>query len=225
MDTPSCQAVHSSASRDAGSQYTSIAFTDHLGGRASRPSIGSVADAPGQRPDGVRERAVQDRVHPHDTIFGDGPYKNLADVEYATAGMGRLVQRRPTAQHASAMVTTSGIRASPLRCPQTRAAAHMTAAENPCRFTVTSSPNSCKPITPEPSPSTSSHPNKTASPCRLAFLDAQINAGDIEYEQAKSHLDDCLALAGDMHAIYMSIDDSLRRIANQAFFDKLICHR
>ena len=32
----------------------------------------------------------------------------------------------------------------------------------------------------------------------------------------------CLALAGDMHAIYMSIDDSLRRIANQAFFDKLI---
>ena len=57
---------------------------------------------------------------------------------------------------------------------------------------------------------------------RLAFLDAQINAGDIEYDQAKAHLDDCLALAGDMHAIYMSIDDSLRRIANQAFFDKLI---
>ena len=57
---------------------------------------------------------------------------------------------------------------------------------------------------------------------RLAFLDAQINAGDIEYEQAKAHLDDCLALAGDCHAVYMSIDDSLRRLANQAFFDKLI---
>ncbi len=55
---------------------------------------------------------------------------------------------------------------------------------------------------------------------RLAFLDAQIGAGDIEYEQAKAHLDDCLALAGDCHAIY-SIDDSLRRLANQAFFDKL----
>ena len=27
-----------------------------------------------------------------------------------------------------------------------------------------------------------------------------------------------------MHAIYMSIDDSLRRIANQAFFDMLIVH-
>lgn len=57
---------------------------------------------------------------------------------------------------------------------------------------------------------------------RLAFLDAQINAGDIEYDRARAHLDDCLALAGDCHAIYMSIDDSLRRLANQAFFDKLI---
>ena len=65
-------------------------------------------------------------------------------------------------------------------------------------------------------------PSRTCIARRLAFLDAQINAGDIEYEQAKAHLDDCLALAGDMHAIYMSIDDSLRRIADQAFFDKLI---
>ncbi len=57
---------------------------------------------------------------------------------------------------------------------------------------------------------------------RIAFLDAQINAGDIEYEQAQAHLDDCLALAADCHAVYMSIDDSLRRIANQAFFERLI---
>ena len=57
---------------------------------------------------------------------------------------------------------------------------------------------------------------------RLAFLEAQIEAGDIEYGQAQAHIDDCLALAGDCHAIYMSIDDSLRRIANQAFFDRLI---
>lgn len=57
---------------------------------------------------------------------------------------------------------------------------------------------------------------------RLAFLDAQINAGDIEYDQAKAHLEDCLALVGDCHAIYMSIDDSLRRLANQAFFDKIV---
>ncbi len=56
---------------------------------------------------------------------------------------------------------------------------------------------------------------------RMAFLDAQINAGDIEYDQATAHLDDCLTLAGDCYKLYMSIDDSLRRIANQAFFDKL----
>ena len=43
---------------------------------------------------------------------------------------------------------------------------------------------------------------------RLAFLDSRIDAGQIEYEQAKAHLDDCLALAGDAHAIYMSLDDS-----------------
>lgn len=34
-------------------------------------------------------------------------------------------------------------------------------------------------------------------------------------------MEDCLALAGDTHAIYMSIDDSLRRICNQAFFDRI----
>ena len=56
---------------------------------------------------------------------------------------------------------------------------------------------------------------------RLAFLDSRIDAGQIEYAQAKAHLDDCLALAGDAHAIYMSLDDSLRRIANQAFFERI----
>lgn len=56
---------------------------------------------------------------------------------------------------------------------------------------------------------------------RLAFLDAQIEAGDMEYDQAKAHLDDCLTLVGNCHQLYMSLDNSLRRIANQAFFDKL----
>ncbi len=56
---------------------------------------------------------------------------------------------------------------------------------------------------------------------RLAFLDVQIEAGDMEYDQAKAHLDDCLALAGNCHKLYTSLDDSLRRTANQAFFDKL----
>lgn len=31
---------------------------------------------------------------------------------------------------------------------------------------------------------------------RIAFLDARIEAGEIEYDQARAHLDDCLALAG-----------------------------
>ena len=56
---------------------------------------------------------------------------------------------------------------------------------------------------------------------QIAFLDSRIEASEIEYDQARAHLDDCLALAGNAHAIYMSIDDSLRRIANQAFFDRL----
>lgn len=56
---------------------------------------------------------------------------------------------------------------------------------------------------------------------RLAWLDVQIEASSTEYEQSKAHLDDCLALAGDCHKLYMSIDDSLRRICNQAFFGKI----
>jgi len=57
---------------------------------------------------------------------------------------------------------------------------------------------------------------------RTAHLDARIDAGDSEYDQARAHLEDCLALAGNCHAIYMSIDDSLRRIANQAFFERIL---
>lgn len=53
----------------------------------------------------------------------------------------------------------------------------------------------------------------------MAHIDTRINATEVDREAAKAHLDDCLALAGDCHAIYMSIDDSLRRIANQAFFE------
>ncbi|MDN6655643.1 MAG: hypothetical protein L0L01_08830, partial [Bifidobacterium crudilactis] len=55
---------------------------------------------------------------------------------------------------------------------------------------------------------------------RLAFLDVQIEAGDMEYDRAKAHLDDCLALAGNCYTLYMSLDASLRRPANQAFFDR-----
>ena len=70
---------------DAGSQYTSITFTDHLADEGIRPSIGSVADA--------YDNALMECVIGlykteciRTTIFHPGPYRNIGDVEYATAG-------------------------------------------------------------------------------------------------------------------------------------------
>ena len=57
---------------------------------------------------------------------------------------------------------------------------------------------------------------------QVAFLAPRIEASEVEYDQARAHLDDCLALAVDAHTIYVSLDDSLRRIANQAFFNRLV---
>ncbi len=57
---------------------------------------------------------------------------------------------------------------------------------------------------------------------RLTFLDSRVDASQIEYDQAKAQLEDCLALAGNAHAIYMRPGrPSLRRICNQAFFDRV----
>ena len=70
---------------DAGSQYTSIRFTEHLELEGIAPSIGSVGDA--------YDNALMESVIGlfkteciATTVFHDGPYKTLADVEYATAG-------------------------------------------------------------------------------------------------------------------------------------------
>ena len=70
---------------DAGSQYTSITFTDHLADEGIRPSIGTVADA--------YDNALMESVTGlfkteciRTTIFHPGPYRSLADVEYACAG-------------------------------------------------------------------------------------------------------------------------------------------
>jgi len=69
---------------DAGSQYTSITFTDHLADAGVRPSIGSVADA--------YDNALMECVIGlykteciRTTIFHPGPYRTIGDVEYATA--------------------------------------------------------------------------------------------------------------------------------------------
>lgn len=70
---------------DAGSQYTAIRFTEHLALEGIAPSIGTVGDA---LDNGLMEGAVglYKTECIRTTIFHDGPYRTIADVEYATAG-------------------------------------------------------------------------------------------------------------------------------------------
>ena len=70
---------------DAGSQYTSVRFTEHLELEGIRSSIGTVGDA--------LDNALMETINGlykaeciRTTVFHDGPYKTLADVEFATAG-------------------------------------------------------------------------------------------------------------------------------------------
>jgi putative transposase len=70
---------------DAGSQYTSLRLTEHLALEEIRPSIGSVGDA--------YDNALMESINGlykaeciRTKVFHDGPYKTIADVEYATAG-------------------------------------------------------------------------------------------------------------------------------------------
>jgi putative transposase len=69
---------------DAGSQYTSIRFTEHLELEGVRPSIGSVGDA--------YDNALMESVIGlykteciRTTVFHAGAYRTISDVEYATA--------------------------------------------------------------------------------------------------------------------------------------------
>lgn len=70
---------------DAGSQYTSVVLTEHLALEGIAPSIGSIGDA--------YDNALMETINGlyksecvRTTIFHEGPYKSIADVEYATAG-------------------------------------------------------------------------------------------------------------------------------------------
>lgn len=70
---------------DAGRQYTAIRFTEHLELEGGRPSIGTVGDA--------YDNALMECVIGlfkteciRTTVFHAGPYRTMADVEYATAG-------------------------------------------------------------------------------------------------------------------------------------------
>ncbi|MFJ6044504.1 IS3 family transposase [Brachybacterium paraconglomeratum] len=70
---------------DAGSQYTAIRLAEHLALEGIAPSIGSVGDA--------YDNALMETVNGlfktecvRTTVFHAGPFRTLADVEFATAG-------------------------------------------------------------------------------------------------------------------------------------------
>ena len=66
-------------------QYTSIRYTERLAEAGARPSIGSVGDS---YDNGLMETIIGlfKTVCITTSLFHKGPYKTLADVEYATAG-------------------------------------------------------------------------------------------------------------------------------------------
>jgi transposase InsO family protein len=75
------QLIHHS---DAGSQYTSVRFTEHLHIEGIRLSIGSVGDA--------YDNALMETINGlykaeciRTKVFDDGPWRTVSDVEYATA--------------------------------------------------------------------------------------------------------------------------------------------
>ena len=70
---------------DAGSRYTSIRLTEHLALEQIRSSIGSIGDA--------YDNALMETINGlckaeciRATVFHNGPYQTIADVEYATTG-------------------------------------------------------------------------------------------------------------------------------------------
>jgi len=73
------------AHSDAGSQYVSLVYTDKLALDGIAPSIDSVGDA--------YDNALMETINGlykaeciRTTVFHDGPYKTIADVEFAAAG-------------------------------------------------------------------------------------------------------------------------------------------
>jgi putative transposase len=70
---------------DAGSQYTSIRFTEDLALEDIAPSIGTVGDAyDNALMEGIVGLFKTECIR--STIFHDGPYQSIADIEFATMG-------------------------------------------------------------------------------------------------------------------------------------------
>ena len=66
-------------------QYTAVTYTDKLAIDGIAPSIGSIGDA--------YDNALMESINGlykaeciRTTVFHDGPYKTIAEVEFATAG-------------------------------------------------------------------------------------------------------------------------------------------
>ena len=82
---------------DAGSQYTSIRYTEHLALEQIRPSIGTVGDA--------YDNALMESINGlfkseciRTTVFHDGPYKDHRRRRVRHRRLGRLVQQQAPAQ-------------------------------------------------------------------------------------------------------------------------------
>ena len=119
---------------DAGSQYTSLVWTEKLALDGIAPSIGSIGDA--------YDNALMETINGlykaecvRTTIFHDGAYKTIADVEYATAGWVDWYNHRRL--HGSLGMVSPNESSCPLRGSHTRAAPRIEAAENLGRFKQT----------------------------------------------------------------------------------------
>ena len=56
---------------------------------------------------------------------------------------------------------------------------------------------------------------------QLDLVTARLDALDTTYEEARTHLHECLALAGDCRTVYACGSDTTRQMANQAFFTRI----
>jgi putative transposase len=114
---------------DAGSQYTSIRFTEHLELELHRTIDRVGRGRLRQRLNGIDHRLVQDRGHHHDRL----PRRPLQDPRRRRVRdrrLGRLVQP-PTPARIPRLAHPGRVRAGLLRCPQSRAATRIGAAEKP----------------------------------------------------------------------------------------------
>lgn len=55
----------------------------------------------------------------------------------------------------------------------------------------------------------------------LRIINARIDGQKSDYQTARTHLDDCLALLVECHAQYLGADDQTRRLFNQAVFERI----